>query len=180
MAHFACGGSLSSGGSDAGPDSGRDARGDATDDVTSDRSSDHCLGESDAAHRAEATACASNKNDDAGCDIVPHDQCLTDSNCGANQDCLCQTPIPAGQPCPAGVGNPSGNVCIPSNCRVDSDCSPCGLCQAEFSCGNITGYYCQTPGDECTPTGPGQDYDGNGCTFVSGRWVSGSLPLCPG
>jgi hypothetical protein len=184
MAHVACGSSTSSLGSDAGLDGGREGGGDASGegggDAASDGSSGHCRGMSEAIHRAEATACGSNKNDDAGCGIVPHDQCLTDSNCGAIQDCLCQSPIPAGQPCPEGVGTPSGNVCIPSNCRVDSDCSPCGLCEAEYSCGSITGYFCQTPEDECTPTGPGQNYEGNGCTFQSGRWASGNAASCPG
>jgi hypothetical protein len=175
-----CGSSLSSN-ADGGVDASRDgAKGDAAEEG---RDSSHaCRGPAGTIHRPEAATCPSNANDDAGCNIKPHDQCLTDSNCSDGGLCLCETPILAGQPCPGGVPLYSGNVCLPSNCRVDSDCSPCGSCLGEYACGDVTGFYCQTPEDECAPNGgPGTTSDeGNGCTFKDGRWIDGGPPLCPG
>jgi hypothetical protein len=163
---FACGGSSSDtappAGDDEGPPNG------------------NCSGPSGANHRAQGATCASNAGADAGCDVQPKDQCLTDSDCGPAADCECETPIPAGQVCPGGVSLPSGNACIPSNCRVDSDCAPCGVCQGEYSCGQYTGFYCQTPEDTCVPSAGDTGYDGNGCRFVGGHWTSMGMTECPG
>jgi hypothetical protein len=122
-------------------------------------------------HRVQPAACASNAGADAGCGVQPMDQCLTDNDCGPLGDCQCQTPIPAGQGCPLGVPWPAGNACVPSNCRTDADCTACGVCQGEYACGQFTGFYCQTPSDACVPAGPDTSWDGNGCSFVGGRWV---------
>jgi hypothetical protein len=140
----------------------------------------NCNGTSGVWHRALATACVSNAGVDAGCNIQPHDACLTDTDCGVGYVCLCESPIRAGQVCPGGVPMATGNVCIPANCRVDSDCSACGVCQAQYSCGQITGYYCQTPTDACVPAYSSTSYSGNGCLFQSGHWVSSGTPACPG
>jgi hypothetical protein len=139
-----------------------------------------CHGTSGVVHRAQAITCESHAGFDAGCQIQPHDECLADGDCGTGKVCLCESLPAPGQPCAAGVPRPTGNICIPANCRVDSDCSPCGVCQAQYWCGEYTGYYCQTPGDACFPTTT--SYDGNGCNFSSGQWLS-SVPAvggCPG
>jgi hypothetical protein len=140
----------------------------------------NCSGPAGANHRAQAGTCASNAGIDAGCNIQPKDQCLTDSDCGSTGDCECETPILAGQPCPGGEPLPAGNICLPSNCRTDADCAACGVCQGDFSCGQFTGFYCRTPSDACVPTGPDVSYDGNGCRFVGGHWVQTGTVSCPG
>jgi hypothetical protein len=170
---------ISAGDGSAAPDSRIDAAS-AGPDGANGLEAGSCHGSSGVVARAVAQACTSNAGADAGCNVAPHDQCLTDSNCGASSVCACQSPIAAGQACPGGVPLVAGNVCIPANCRVDSDCTPCGVCQAQYSCGVITGYYCQTPADTCVPEGPAVSFDGNGCVFMSGRWVSTTPAPCPG
>ena len=138
-----------------------------------------CVGATGVTHRAQAATCSSNADDDAGCGVQPKDQCTTDPMCGAGSVCLCQSPVPAGGGCPGGVPLVTGNVCVPSNCTVDSDCTACGVCQAEYSCGQITGYYCQTPEDTCVPTSVGFD---QGCAWsaTEGYWGSTGPEECPG
>ena len=137
-----------------------------------------CHGTANVVHRAQATACSSHAGMDAGCNVQPHDECLTDSDCGAGHICLCESPPSAGQPCPGGVGLPSGNVCVPSTCQVDSDCGECGVCQAQYACGQAGSYHCQTKADTCFPSST--DYAGNGCTFETDHWVLTQINPCPG
>src|SRR6266704_2608776 len=99
-------------------------------------------------HPTQSGTCASDAGFDAGCGVVAHDGCIAGSDCGADAVCSCQTPIPAGQACPSGVPLVAGNVCITANCRLDADCSS-GVCQAEYRCSGVTGYYCRTADDEC-------------------------------
>ena len=158
---------------DAGTDSGTDG------DASRVADAGACHGTANVIHLSQANGCASHAGIDAGCNVQPKDQCTTDAECGAGQACLCEAPIPAGQPCPGGVPLAAGNVCVPANCHVDSDCGPCGVCQAEYGCGTITGYYCQTPNDACYPDT--STYDSNGCHFASGHWASSAGPVaCPG
>ena len=131
-------------------------------------------------HRPAELKCSPNSGMEAGCGITPMDECLVDTNCGSDKDCLCEKPPAPGSTCGGGIGIPAGNICVPANCRTDSDCSPCGLCEGRFQCGSVLGYYCMTPSDECSPTGPSHDYSGNGCTFDGTRWVRGAGGTCPG
>ena len=179
----ACGGGSNPGVADASVEASTDGGGpsacanDAACDLDA-RSVGTCHGSTGVIHRAGAATCASNVGADAGCNIQPHDDCVTDADCGAGKVCLCQTPPAAGEICPGGVGLPAGNACILANCRTDAECGPCGVCQADYACGGIAGYFCQTPSDPCFPDSSG--YDGNGCRFKGGRWTSSGPPLCPG
>lgn len=124
-------------------------------------------------HREHADRCESHADagpldaGPAGCGgtIIPHDGCLVDGDCGATGVCVCQAPHGNG----CGVPSVAGNACVPSNCRLDSDCAPCGKCRIEQSCGAITGFYCETSLDECTTNadcGPSMGI----CAFRAGRW----------
>ncbi len=74
---------------------------------------------------------------------VNHDDCLTDSDCGATGVCLCQAPQSLGGESPI-----LGNACVGGNCRTDDDCSDGAGCEYVDSTTG-SGYYCQTPDDEC-------------------------------
>jgi len=85
-----------------------------------------------------------------GCSCVQG--CQTDADCGSAQICDCE-------------GEPIGR-CIDTGCRTDADC------EAGFECvtGEITFFFCQQPGDECTID---QDCpnDGDACLVDSGTHV---------
>jgi hypothetical protein len=73
------------------------------------------------------------------------DGCSSDGDCGTGNVCECGLPASTGR---------YPNVCLPGNCRIDSDCG-CGYCSPTFgaSCGaygGVIGYYCHTAKDECT------------------------------
>jgi hypothetical protein len=129
-------------------------------------------------HRPSAAACPSHSPDagfDSGLvDCPPNDACLVDSDCADAGVCECNTPHCVE---PFGV---SGNVCLPSNCHVDSDCA-CGFCAGEQSCGGIDAYYCTTPLDECaTDADCRQDGSYASCRWKTDHW--GCVPAmgCPG
>ncbi len=65
-----------------------------------------------------------------------YNQCIGDEDCADNGVCMC--------------GNVT-NVCLPGNCRRDSDCGGNLFCSPNIdSCLNdIKGYFCQTASDEC-------------------------------
>jgi hypothetical protein len=76
--------------------------------------------------------------------IGPHctyDTCFSDSDCGADQVCLCDG------------GDGGGNHCITTTCGTNNDCGG-QTCSPTFgSCGNYAGivsYACHTTSDECT------------------------------
>jgi hypothetical protein len=123
-----------------------------------------CRTEPPTNHRPSAATCPPHESD-AGADsgmvgcMSPMDACLVDSDCGATGVCECETPRCTE---PFAV---RGNVCLPSNCRVDSDCA-CGFCAGEPSCGGIDAYYCTTPHDECSTDADCQD----GGSFTQCRW----------
>lgn len=96
------------------------------------------------------------------------DECLVDSDCGNTGLCACarfasptgsggsggaggsNAPVAGGQSGAAGAGAFARNICLPGNCRVDSDCGTNGYCVASFGpCGGIDGYYCHTANDSC-------------------------------
>jgi hypothetical protein len=71
------------------------------------------------------------------------DACADDSACPKDQTCACHGSAYT-------VGE--GNHCVPGNCRVDADCGAGGWCSPSYStngCGEIGGYYCHTPQDQC-------------------------------
>jgi hypothetical protein len=76
-----------------------------------------------------------------------------------------------------------GNTCVPSNCRVDSDCGPGSLCSPTLAsgCGGIGGYYCHTPSDECMTDCDCTTSDPSlYCAYdtTRGRWSCQLLPAC--
>jgi hypothetical protein len=123
-----------------------------------------CRTEPPTVHRPSASACSSHTSD-AGVDsgiggcMPPHDACLVDSDCGSTGVCDCEAPRCAE---PFAV---AGNVCIPSDCRVDSDCA-CGFCAGDPSCGGLQAYHCTTTHDECSTDADCQD----GGTLTQCRW----------
>lgn len=99
-----------------------------------------------------------------------YDACFSDGDCPSGSDCACDA---------AG-----GNLCVPSNCRVDSDCA-CGGCAP--SPGNLTvcipyfgsgvgGYDCRTPDDECQDSSDCRGVDG-ACAYNPevGHWTCFSI-----
>jgi hypothetical protein len=80
-----------------------------------------------------------------------YDTCFSDSDCAAsdagNVACLCRTTVFGSADTP--------NLCaIGSECRLDSDCGPCGFCSpsdlAGTFCGTPPTWFCHTPSDQCT------------------------------
>jgi hypothetical protein len=138
--------------------------GESADVVTHDDSGGTCRTEPPTSHRPSAATCPSHESD-AGTDagmigcMSPMDACLVDSDCGSTGVCECETPRCTE---PFAV---RGNVCLPSNCRVDSDCA-CGFCAGEPSCSGVDAYYCTTPQDECSTDADCQD----GGSFTQCRW----------
>jgi Cys-rich repeat protein len=75
-----------------------------------------------------------------------YDECTTDDACPANNLCQCGTATGEGR---------TANTCVPSNCRVDSDCGAGGSCSPSYgtTCGalfGVVGYFCHKAADECT------------------------------
>ena len=98
-----------------------------------------------------------------------YDGCANDSDCPANQPCDCRS----------SESDSAANTCVAGNCRVDSDCGPCGFCsptqidtlcgcpstalcdgtakcyagqtEVPCSCGDACGhgYFCHTSRDSC-------------------------------
>jgi len=75
--------------------------------------------------------------------MCSYDTCMADSDCTTGQTCACH----------GSTYNIFGNTCVPSNCRVDSDCGARGYCSPSTTpgqiCGAVGGYYCHTPDDQC-------------------------------
>lgn len=159
-------------------------------------------GEVPSEHRAVATACAPSTRSpavpDAGLlscttsadcagDAAPvtlfatclhgqcsFDRCLADSDCDANEVCVCANDYYGGN----AAYHP--NVCVPANCHVDSDCGADGFCSpSRGTCGSYNGYYCHTAHDTCVdPTRDCADCGGAGATCVytptTGAFVCGA------
>lgn len=75
-----------------------------------------------------------------------HDECGGDADCATDQTCDCRE---------ARLYEPTqANYCLPSNCRVDSDCGANGYCSPshDIECGldGERGWYCHTKKDRCT------------------------------
>jgi hypothetical protein len=105
-----------------------------------------------------------------GCSCT-YDTCADDSACPANQLCVCHG---------SAYWSGEGNTCMPGNCRVDTDCGPGGYCSptASGGCGEVSGYYCHTPGDQCVND---TDCGGDGaCTYSTANhiWQCTMLELC--
>jgi hypothetical protein len=131
-------------------------------------------------HRPSAGGTCPSHTSDAGADagmtgcMPPHDACLVDSDCGATGVCECQQPR-CTFPFPA-----YGNVCVPGDCRIDSDCA-CGYCAADISCGGTNAYHCTTPHDECSTDGDCQDGSSfTQCRWSTDRWACVQGMGCPG
>jgi len=72
-----------------------------------------------------------------------HDECLTDSDCPADNTCRCSNQL--------GGNAVLGNRCVPTGCHVDADCGPAGVCSPDNSgrCGTLLGYECHSAQDTC-------------------------------
>ncbi len=138
-----------------------------------------CRTEPPMVHRPSASTCPSHTTD-AGADsgtlgcMPPHDACLVDSDCGATGVCDCEAPR-CTEPFPL-----SGNVCLPSDCHVDSDCA-CGFCAGDSSCGGLDSFHCTTPHDECTTDADCQDGSTlTQCHWSTDHWACAQGTACPG
>jgi hypothetical protein len=130
-------------------------------------------------HRPSASTCPAHVPD-AGSDastpgcMPPHDACLVDSDCGSSGVCDCQEPR-CSHPFPS-----TGNVCVPSDCRVDSDCA-CGYCAADVSCAGTSAYHCTTPHDECSTDADCEDGGTfSQCHWSTDHWACIEGMACPG
>jgi hypothetical protein len=86
--------------------------------------------------------CTGNAHDGWQC---TYDECFADSDCASAAD-------GAPQVCGCAAGPSSNNnVCLPGNCRLDTDCGAGGYCSPSLDqCGDYTlGYFCHVPKDEC-------------------------------
>jgi hypothetical protein len=138
-----------------------------------------CRTEPPTLHRQAVSACPSHVSD-AGADsglvgcMPPHDGCLVDSDCGSTGVCDCESPRCAE---PFAV---AGNVCVSSDCRVDSDCA-CGFCAGDTSCGGIDAYHCTTPHDTCSTDADCQDGGTlTECRWSTDHWACVEAMGCPG
>jgi hypothetical protein len=125
------------------------------------------------AHRATAVACAANPADAGvpacGGTLPVHDACLSDGDCGGGAVCVCES-VRLGGPGPCGVPIVVGNECVSGNCRVDADCAAGALCVPDVSlCGGVAGYYCQTPGDQCSSNEECTAQASGQCTYQPAR-----------
>jgi hypothetical protein len=102
-----------------------------------------------------------------------YDECTSDTSCALGDVCACHG---------SAYSDGAGNVCVPGNCRVDSDCGAHGYCSptAAMGCGEATaGYYCHTPTDQCI-----DDSDCGGslstCAWSSSdsRWECRMVAVC--
>ena len=91
-------------------------------------------------HRPNSAACTATSGDTNG-----PDECLTDADCGTTNVCSC-----AGNTFE--YAHATRNICVPANCRVDTDCGAF-MCSPTNSDGGpfygVQGYFCHTAADEC-------------------------------
>lgn len=177
----ACGGSKASGSTPA--DASTDSTG--ADGGGTDATAEAGTCRPDVDHRATADACPSHADAGAieagpgtcGQTITPQDACLADGDCagahGASGVCVCQSPAGGG----CGVPPVLGNACVASACHVDSDCPACGRCRVEQSCGLVTGYYCESPADECSSNA---DCGTGFCTYQGDHFACANDIACAG
>lgn len=105
-----------------------------------------------------------------------YDACSTSADCtGANTSCACGDVDPS-----------SYNVCVPSNCKVDTDCGSNGYCSPSLgSCGTYGGeyggVYCHTANDECVNDSDCSDGGRGFCAFdtEAAKW-SCQYTVCAG
>ncbi len=170
-------------------------------------------------HRVSATACGPSQPSLASCDPSAHAGCTLRGATGCSPDAgdtcgTCEASASGGSVCrfpdaclsdddcgPSGVCSCQGmtfgfshlsnnNQCLPSNCRVDSDCET-GFCSptVSTSCGGfygVQGYFCHTCEDTCMNDGDCMQMGANGpvkgyCAYqpTVGHWACG-FGLCAG
>jgi hypothetical protein len=123
-----------------------------------------------------ATFCACGS--DAECTDGNNGRCIINGNAGPHcsyDACFASTDCATGSSCACGDIDPSSyNSCVPSNCRVDTDCGANGFCSPSYgTCGKFggeyEGVYCHTKNDTCIND---SDCTGNGSTNVGTGYCS--------
>jgi hypothetical protein len=117
--------------------------------------------------------CENSSGGPAGC-FCTYDTCASDSACPTGDLCVCHGS--------AYVGG-AGNTCLPGNCRIDSDCGAQGYCSPAHgteNCGEVSGYYCHTPSDECVNDSDCGTNGQTACTWStsSNRWTCQAVIVC--
>jgi hypothetical protein len=127
-----------------------------------------------------AVSCSSNTDCQAESSLIDppyclgkqcrRDQCLVDSDCPSGTLCLCGAD--------AGGGDIiRSNVCIPANCRLDSDCGANEYCSPSRGyCGAVSGFYCHSSRDTCVDVTTDCACGGNACVYAPtvGHFVCGT------
>lgn len=89
-----------------------------------------------------------------------YDECFTDADCAANEVCSCDGDGPGG-----------ANVCVPSECHTNSDCTS-GACSPSYGClegGGPVGWYCRTAADLCDVDAECTAGIGGRCAYEAAR-----------
>lgn len=96
------------------------------------------------------------------CKCVP--QCMSDSDCGDDELCLCAA---------ATVGHfwiSDRNICIKADCRGSDDCADeCGCHASQNFCTTFDSAYCHTKIDTCADNGDCWNV-GGGCSWSDEQW----------
>ncbi|GEM_PF-2689267 len=96
-----------------------------------------------------------------------YDACNEDAECPKNEVCECGNPTDL----VIGLGADE-NRCVPSNCKMDSDCGPAFCKPSPDICGSgqTYGYFCTTESDECLQN---SDCGNSFCVFATeqSRWI---------
>jgi hypothetical protein len=124
---------------------------------------------------------------DAECSAGTNGRCIVNGNAGPHCDydmCFTSSDCASGKSCGCGdLTSESANVCVPSNCSVDTDCGPEGYCSPTLdeTCGpyggEYAGVYCHTPQDECFNDSDcgadGASFGSSYCVYFleTGKWA---------
>ncbi|MBZ5710240.1 hypothetical protein [Nannocystis pusilla] len=101
-------------------------------------------------------------------------QCMSDSDCGDGQICLCAGDLPA-----VGADLALKNQCVPADCTANADCAgECGCRGDKFFCGTLEGAFCPTPDDECEDDEDCEDGGYCGWDSDQKRWVCQGWGIC--
>jgi hypothetical protein len=110
------------------------------------------------------------------------DQCFTDDDCEAGFACGCANQF--------GGNALHTNLCVPSSCRLDADCTASGLCSPAHTayCGSLSGYHCRSAADTCQTDADCAGLNDGGlqrpytCSYqpAVGHWQCAPITVCAG